>query len=82
MDALTSYAAEFPFGSFWSCDLANGTTSPRLGKLVRRAPPCRLPPVHSAQLTLMRSFAPRTKILSHLVTRVIPEGKSISPSGI
>jgi hypothetical protein len=39
MDALTSYAAEFPLGSIWSCDLTNGTTPPRPGKLTRRATP-------------------------------------------
>jgi len=39
MDALTSYAAEFPLGSVWSRDLTNGTIPPRPGKLTRRATP-------------------------------------------
>jgi hypothetical protein len=65
MDTLTSYAAEFPFGSFWSRDLANGTIPPRPGKLTRRAPPCRLPLVHSAQVKLIWPFGPQAKLLAN-----------------
>ena len=65
MDALTSYAAEFPFGSVWSHDLTTSTTHRRPGKLIRRATPCRSSPVHSAQVKLIWSFDLRAKTFTN-----------------
>jgi hypothetical protein len=64
MDPLTSYAAKFPFGSFWSRGLANGVP-PTVGETHPQSDPYRLPSVHSARAELIGPFDPQAKPLAN-----------------